>query len=567
MADVDGPGCMVRLWSANPKGTLTFLIDDHPPWSVDFAALTSGRLASVEEPLAGVHGRGANCYLPVPFQRHLQVSASEGGAYYHVNVQLLPAGTKVEAFAPQWLQQRAALFATARAALGAAPVFAPATATATAADRELPLPRNSLVQQLRFRPEATGVADLGAALRNLVLEVRCGAATTVRVPVGDFFAGAPDWKRHQGRFLGITADGVGWCNLPMPMPEGGSVRIAQDGGAPLPFRLEVVAAPMQFASAPLLFHADWHQRKQTPTRPFTDHLVLDSAGAGRFVGCTLMVQNPVKGWWGEGDEKFRVDGEAFPSTFGTGTEDYFGYAWCSPELFSAPLHAQVQCDGPGNYGFTCVNRMQVADAVPFQRSFRFDLEVWHWVDCKIDYASVAYWYGSAGAQSGLPPLPPAAERTLDRRGPLPVFAVPGAIEGEALAVAAVTGGRHEVQDLSGFGDGKFSRDGQRWWMDGKPGDTLTLRLPVAAAGRYRLKAQFCTAADYAVVQVRLHGKPAGPPLDLYHDGVAPSGERDLGEHQLPAGDVDLVLEITGKNDKAIPRHMVGLDYVKLEKLE
>jgi hypothetical protein len=29
-------------------------------------------------------------------------------------------------------------------------------------------------------------------------------------------------------------------------------------------------------------------------------------------------------WWGEGDEKFFVDGEQFPSTFGTGSEDYVG---------------------------------------------------------------------------------------------------------------------------------------------------------------------------------------------------------------------------------------------------
>ena len=40
--------------------------------------------------------------------------------------------------------------------------------------------------------------------------------------------------------------------------------------------------------------------------------------------------NPVEAWWGEGDEKVFVDGEKFPSHFGTGTEDYYGYAWCWP---------------------------------------------------------------------------------------------------------------------------------------------------------------------------------------------------------------------------------------------
>jgi hypothetical protein len=37
--------------------------------------------------------------------------------------------------------------------------------------------------------------------------------------------------------------------------------------------------------------------------------------------------NPVTIWWGEGDEKIWVDGEAFPSIFGTGTEDYYAYSW------------------------------------------------------------------------------------------------------------------------------------------------------------------------------------------------------------------------------------------------
>ncbi len=52
----------------------------------------------------------------------------------------------------------------------------------------------------------------------------------------------------------------------------------------------------------------------------------------------LHIWNPKGGWWGEGDEKFFVDGERFPSTFGTGTEDYFGYAWCSEKTFIRAFH-------------------------------------------------------------------------------------------------------------------------------------------------------------------------------------------------------------------------------------
>ena len=65
--------------------------------------------------------------------------------------------------------------------------------------------------------------------------------------------------------------------------------------------------------------------------------MLRTQGRGRFCGVMLHVWNPLGGWWGEGDEKFFVDGEKFPSTFGTGSEDYFGYAWCGASFFQQAL--------------------------------------------------------------------------------------------------------------------------------------------------------------------------------------------------------------------------------------
>src|SRR5262249_748468 len=186
-------------------------------------------------------------------------------------------------------------------------------------------------------------------------------------------------------------------------------------------------------AAPLLFRASWHLRKNFASRPFHDHLVLDAKGGpGRFVGTALIVKNPHRAWWGEGDEKFTVDGEALPSWFGTGTEDYFGYAWCCPETFSSAFHGQAQCDGPGNYGFTAVHRMHVLDSVPFQRSFRFDLEVWHWVPkLQLDYATVAYWYGAPGAVAGRPPGAPGAARPPDPPPPPQDLVAAGATHGGA----------------------------------------------------------------------------------------------------------------------------------------
>ena len=75
-------------------------------------------------------------------------------------------------------------------------------------------------------------------------------------------------------------------------------------------------------------------------------------GQGTVVGDTLTVFNGTNAWWGEGDEKIYIDGEAFPSHVGTGTEDYYGYAWCRPEAFQSPFHAQPCGDGNLAGGFS-----------------------------------------------------------------------------------------------------------------------------------------------------------------------------------------------------------------------
>ena len=43
----------------------------------------------------------------------------------------------------------------------------------------------------------------------------------------------------------------------------------------------------------------------------------------------------------EGDEKVYVDGESFPSHIGTGTEDYYGYAWGMGHVLQLAVHRRA----------------------------------------------------------------------------------------------------------------------------------------------------------------------------------------------------------------------------------
>ncbi|MBN8419069.1 MAG: VCBS repeat-containing protein [Verrucomicrobia bacterium] len=143
--------------------------------------------------------------------------------------------------------------------------------------------------------------------------------------------------------------------------------------------------------------------------------------------------------------------------------------------------------------------------------------------------------------------------------------IPGAIEGEGLKVLNKTGGNAKPQGMGGFG-GEWSGASQLWWTGGKPGQKLTLALPVAEKGKYQLKAALTLAKDYGIIDVSLDDKPVATGWDGYNGPkVIHSDELDWGTHELSAGEHQLTFTITGKHADAVPGYMVGLDYVKLEK--
>jgi hypothetical protein len=123
----------------------------------------------------------------------------------------------------------------------------------------------------------------------------------------------------------------------------------------------------------------------------------------------------------------------------------------------------------------------------------------------------------------------------------------------------------ERQDMS-FLERRFSRDAQLWWRDAKAGDTLVLAVPVKEPGRYKVSLALCCADDYGIAQFTLAGKALGAPFDGYAQHVQTTGAFEFGTVDLGAGDAELRCELVGKNEKAKPRFMVGIDYLRLEKL-
>jgi hypothetical protein len=55
-----------------------------------------------------------------------------------------------------------------------------------------------------------------------------------------------------------------------------------------------------------------------------------------------------------------------------------------------------------------------------------------------------------------------------------------------------------------------------------------------------------SAPDYGKIRIALDGKPVGPEVDLYAGRVSPTGELELGVHELGAGPHSLHVTAVGK---------------------
>jgi hypothetical protein len=594
LAEMDGPGCLWRIWSAAPKqGRVRIYLDGAAEPAVDlpFAGYFDGRNAPFTRPTL-VHSAalGWNNYTPIPYRKSCKIVAEPGwGQYFQFVYTTYPPDTEVPTF-------RRELSAAENAALDEAERRLSSGGSALAVTSDYGKPGSIVTDSLRtltkhwtLAPggqetwELDGPAAIAALrvrlpgfpegpeartlLRELTLSIRWDDETEPAVwsPLGDFFGTAAGANPYRSHPCGLTQDATWYAHWLMPFGRRAVLRFGNDGTEPRPISVEVLRTGLQADAGRLLrFHAKWHRDAllpDDPARRAIDWTMVKTSGRGRFAGVMLHVWNPKGSWWGEGDEKFFVDGEKFPSTFGTGSEDYFGYAWCNPSLFANAFHNQTI--SMNNRGHISVNRWHIPDNIPFQTGFEAAIEKYYANSRPTLYAATVYWYQEAGTSDPYGALGVADRARYWDETMIQTKRVPGAIEGENLAVRSKTGGNPQQQDMAGFG-GDWSGDVHLWWTGAKPGDRLALTLPVATAGRYRLKAQFTRAIDYGIVQLAIDGKNLGAPLDLYHDGVVATGPLELGTVELAAGPCELTATITGANPKAVPAYMFALDYLLLE---
>ena len=103
MAEMDGPGCIWRIWSAAPQaGHVRIYLDGSETPAVDLPF--AGYFDLQNEPfvypsLVYDAASGKNCYVPIPYAKSCKVVADKDwGAYYHFVYTTFPKGTVVPTF-------------------------------------------------------------------------------------------------------------------------------------------------------------------------------------------------------------------------------------------------------------------------------------------------------------------------------------------------------------------------------------------------------------------------------------------------------------------------------------
>jgi hypothetical protein len=365
---------------------------------------------------------------------------------------------------------------------------------------------------------------------------------SVEVPVADFFGmGFGEWKDYISMPLNMTSGGYN-CYWPMPFRKSARIEVENTGETAIQsFYFNIgVRTYQELSDDALYFHAQYRQVTSQKGEPIT---ILETEGRGHYVG-TLLSMQPQQGshlGYLEGDEIINIDGEKEPSIVGTGTEDYFSSGWYYiTGEYSAPYHGVTIKDEEN--GRINTYRWHIEDPIPFEKSFRFVMEHGGTNDMPhVEYASVAYWYQTHPH----PIFPPLPEKLL----PLSTVTQPD-IEGESLLEkASVNNGRLEIQEMSNF-DGSWSNDAQLWWINGTPGDKLTLPLEVEQAGDYDLYGFFTRARDYGIISLSINGNQLGNLVDLYSNQVEPTGPISFGKVALKKGSNQLSITLVGKDVRA-----------------
>lgn len=386
----------------------------------------------------------------------------------------------------------------------------------------------------------------------------------VEAPVGDFFANAFGERREVISLPVVVEDADSYnCFWRMPFRKAARIEIINESDKPISllyYNIDWMELDRLPANTPY-FYAQY--RQEYPAVPGQDYVVLETRGRGHYVGTVLSVRTRSPAWFGEGDEKIWMDGEAQPSIWGTGTEDYFLSAWglktTSTPFFGVPYFDQWGIVG----GHTSAYRWHVADPIVFKKGIKVAFEHFGWIspdenpdyqstswnEREDDISSVAFWY-----QTGTPTFTARAPHARARR--LPSL--------ERILVYArdfLQPARHGAGDAISQRLAVHETPQMLYRPPSKSNAWVEIPFTVTNKEPLRLLLRATTSYDFGRYQPYLNGVKLGGPLDFYSAEIA-AREFHLLDFWPEPGPYVLRLEAVGQNSQSQGCYL-GLESVRL----
>ena len=422
--DVKGPGAIVRWWTTYyKKGTVRIYLDGakKPVIKMRNKKMIGGTglvgypfslMTSLDEP--NITWRGCDLYLPIPFQKSCKVTFTNN-SFYQIWYQKYKRGTKVKTFSLDQLKENEGLINK----LGEKLVCGNrhVAGVENVLENKVLAPEKSLAIELKDGAKAINklsvqleAEDYKQALRSTVVVMTFDGKQTAWLPLGSLVGvGYSDEKNDTYYAFADNKSKTLTSFYEMPYQKNAEIKLINYGTQQVKIKkFEVFTKDYNWDNRSLYFHATWFEKRNISTKYRWDMNYVTVLGKGQYVGTSITVFNTCTlknntTWWGEGDEKVYVDGETFPSIFGTGTEDYFGYAYCRPQRFWTPFISQPRGEGNKKWGYTNDNRYHFNDIIPFEKSIRFDMEVYHPFGKAMNYAVATFYYADAGSFNNIDP--------------------------------------------------------------------------------------------------------------------------------------------------------------------
>lgn len=421
-----------------------------------------GGYGTIPAPFSGTYSLGCDLYLPITYSNHCIVTYEPPesnpfycSCYYKIIYRTYATNTVVQSFNLAQLQDPTVsnlINQVGEVLTNPLPAVQASLASQTTPQERVLAPGGFIQTNLtgagalRLLQITYNPTNPVNGTRSTFLSVVCDGLQTVWCPVGDFFGSGVGINPVATWDYVVQPNGVMSCYWVMPFTNSCTVMLTNTGGQAVDVTLGPLGTGAWLGGTNSMhFRSYWHDQ-EIPTVAGNGTMdwnfltatnsvgvangsgtgVFNGAGTmGVYVGETLVVHNnPPAGvghtWWGEGDEKIYLNGEGFPSSFGTGTEDYYGYSFggSASIFFQSPFLAHSQIAGdtvPAGAGgaYTAPTRVRMLDAYPYASSIRFDMEVWAWDATVLEYAVNACWYDCLPAANDFnftmaqPPAAPA----------------------------------------------------------------------------------------------------------------------------------------------------------------